>query len=269
MATRIVTGLILATGAILLLTLAPPWAAYILVQIASLLVAHEFYTITLGTASLEANRARYVGILVVGGLCALAWFAPRDLISGLVVAPLILLPTVLFSAAKVEDMGPRAALLVCGVYYLGLAICTLTLITAMGSKGPLITLALFAAVFAGDSGAFFSGKFLGKNSPKLYAKISPKKTWAGSIGGAIASVLGFMLINWLGDLRFDLHHAAIMGFGCGVVEQVGDLAESLFKRAYGVKDSGNILPGHGGIWDRIDGVLFAAPFLGLYLRHFA
>ncbi|MBT9560433.1 MAG: phosphatidate cytidylyltransferase [Myxococcales bacterium] len=255
MATRIVTGLLLAAGAILLLSLGPPVGAYALIQLAALLVGDELFRIVLGA---ERTRERYVGTTLLAAVVALGWFAPAQALLALFVAAPILLSLVLFSPDDVETLARRAAFLVAGFYYLALPLVALVFIGAR-EKGPLEMLALFGAVFAGDSGAFFAGKFLGKH--KLYEKISPKKTWEGAVGGAVASVGGFVLISTLGNLSYSLPVAIGLGFACGVVEQVGDLVESLFKRAAGVKDSGSILPGHGGMLDRVDGLLFAAPVL--------
>ncbi len=263
MAVRIITGLIMAAGAIALLSLAAPVWTYALIQVAVMIVADEFLRISLGA---DQKRERLAGVLAIGALAAVTWWCPASILHALVAGPPLLLAVVLFSAADVKDMGPRAGLLVCGFAYIGLALVPLTLIAASGPKGPLYLLALFGAVFGGDTGAYFSGKFLGDK--KLYEKISPKKTWAGAFGGAAASVFGFVLIATLAGLTIPLVHAAVLGLGCGVCGQVGDLAESLFKRAYGVKDSGTILPGHGGMWDRIDGIMFGAPFMWLYTQLF-
>lgn len=259
MAPRIITGLILAGAAIAILTIAPPWASYVLFQLAAVLCGDEFYRIVLGP---DRVRERLVGSAIIASTVGVAWFAPALLPAVFLLAGPLLLTLVLFSSGDVKDLAPRAAYLLTGIVYLAVPLVALTLLanprTAPGF-GPLLVLALFAAVFAGDSGAFFAGKFLGKH--KLYEKISPKKTWEGSVGGAIASTLGFLLITKLGSLPFSVPVALGLGFAVGVVEQIGDLVESLFKRAAGVKDSGSLLPGHGGVLDRVDGVLFGAPVL--------
>ncbi|MFT7621406.1 MAG: phosphatidate cytidylyltransferase [Myxococcota bacterium] len=258
MSSRIVTGLLLAAGAILLLTLAPPVWTMLLIQLAAIGVADEFCRITMGA---DRWRERIAGMIAVGLFPAVSWWAPEYLLLLAVSVPPLLLTSVLFSNATVQEMGTRAGYLVAGASYLGFAVAALTLIVA--SKGSVFVLAIIAAISAGDSGAFFAGKAFGKTP--LYPKISPKKTREGSLGGAFASVLGVVLVNWFGDLGIPLVHQIGLGLGAGISGAVGDLAESLFKRAFGVKDSGTLLPGHGGVWDRIDGVLFAAPFAFVYL----
>lgn len=116
-----------------------------------------------------------------------------------------------------------------------------------------VPLALFIFIWCNDTGAYLSGMTFGKH--KLFPRISPKKTWEGSIGGCILTVgVAYLIAPWIG-----LEHFASMGLGAVVVifGTWGDLVESLFKRKLGIKDSGNILPGHGGILDRFDSALMA------------
>ena len=132
----------------------------------------------------------------------------------------------------------------------------------MSEGGHFVILVLVIAWLA-DTGGYFAGRFLGK--AKLYEAVSPKKTWAGAYGGIAGSLLGVVVmtlaflpwLNW-----FDVVAIAVIG---GIVGQLGDLTESLIKRSVGVKDSGALLPGHGGILDRIDAVLFIAPFVYAYV----
>jgi phosphatidate cytidylyltransferase len=114
-----------------------------------------------------------------------------------------------------------------------------------------------------DTGAYFAGKYLGKQ--KLYEKVSPKKTWAGAIGGVITATLGAFGLTYLyGAPKIDPIHLALIAPVATVLGQIGDLAESLLKRSVGVKDSGKIMPGHGGLLDRVDALVFAGPALLAY-----
>lgn len=121
--------------------------------------------------------------------------------------------------------------------------------------GLLATLWLFAVVWGTDIAAFFAGRAFG--GPKLAPRISPKKTWSGAIGGAIAAVAaGVGVAAWGG--ASDLLPVAVIALACSVAVVVGDLVESGVKRVYGAKDSSKLIPGHGGLMDRLDGFLFAA-----------
>jgi phosphatidate cytidylyltransferase len=128
-------------------------------------------------------------------------------------------------------------------------------------RGPMIVLWLVFLVIAADIGAFFVGRAYGKR--KLAMRVSPGKTWEGAIGGLVTVAL----VALAGALCFGLPALRSVAFGCavGIFSVVGDLTESMFKRAAGLKDSGALLPGHGGMLDRIDSVSAAAPLYALGL----
>ena len=121
---------------------------------------------------------------------------------------------------------------------------------------------LLMVVWATDSAAYLVGRRVG--GARLAPSISPGKTWAGLGGGVIGASLASVIVAWaLGSER--LVHAAGLGAGFAVIAQLGDLAESMLKRRAGVKDSGSLIPGHGGVLDRVDGLLLTAPALSLLL----
>ena len=133
-----------------------------------------------------------------------------------------------------------------------------------GHLGGYAVLTVFIGVWTCDSLAYFIGSAIGKH--KIFPRVSPNKSWEGSIAGLIGSFIALLLIvrvGWLPGL--DYTDALILGLITGVAGQIGDFAESLVKRDVGVKDSSNLLPGHGGAWDRLDSILFAAPLSYLYL----
>lgn len=144
-----------------------------------------------------------------------------------------------------------------GVIYIGWTMSHLLLLNKM-SEGILLVLYLFFAIWSSDSGAYFVGKFFGKH--KLWPKVSPKKTIEGSIGGIVTTCLVLYLLNMYCGLLPN-YSVFVIGIVISIVGQIGDLIESLIKRFCGVKDSGNILPGHGGILDRFDSIMLAAPFM--------
>ncbi len=118
---------------------------------------------------------------------------------------------------------------------------------------------LLGIVFLGDTFAYFVGKTLGKS--KILPAISPNKTWAGSVGGLFGSIFAVVLAKLLFFQQLPILPLVILAILTGAAAQVGDFFESLLKRVANKKDSGALMPGHGGILDRIDGVLFASPFI--------
>ena len=132
----------------------------------------------------------------------------------------------------------------------------------------LLPLSIFIFLWTNDSGAYCCGSLLGRH--KLFPRVSPGKSWEGSIGGCVLVLAVAALIGWWannGDMKHQLGMAAWMGLGLVVVVfgTLGDLVESLFKRTLGIKDSGNLLPGHGGMLDRFDSALMAIPAAVIYL----
>jgi phosphatidate cytidylyltransferase len=132
-----------------------------------------------------------------------------------------------------------------------------------GEYNYQIILGFFILLWTNDTGAYLSGKYLGKN--KLFERISPKKTWEGSIGGGILTlVLAYILSIYFTNLN--LTNWLIIAILIAVFGGLGDLVESMLKRSLGIKDSGKLLPGHGGILDRFDGLLLSVPFVYSYLQ---
>jgi phosphatidate cytidylyltransferase len=256
----------------------PTWA---LIFVASLLAMHEFFVMTLPK---EDRRAA----LVMGGLACLVfyWVDPITVLgmklgeqwqqlAVLGEKPLLLFVVVivpglyfLFRFRDIPTVAGRITATITGIVYAGLLTTFLSLFKRMFSEdrgdygGHFVVLVLLIAWLA-DTGGYFAGRFLGK--AKLYEAVSPKKTWAGAIGGIAGSLAGViamkvLFLDWLNWV--DVFAIAIPG---GILGQLGDLAESLIKRSVGVKDSGALLPGHGGILDRIDAVLFIAPYVYGYV----
>lgn len=128
----------------------------------------------------------------------------------------------------------------------------------------ILLLAFFVIQWANDTGAYLVGRAIGKH--KLFERISPNKTWEGAFGGAVFALLAGFLFAFFTNSH--IGHWLVIAALITVFGTLGDLTESQIKRSVGVKDSGNILPGHGGILDRFDGVLFSAPFVLTYLHLF-
>jgi phosphatidate cytidylyltransferase len=161
-----------------------------------------------------------------------------------------------FSAAIAQYQGrPITAWTYLGVFYCGLPAAALVILRDDPAFGITAMVWLFAAIWAADILAYFAGRIIG--GPKLWPAVSPKKTWAG-LGGAVAggALAGAAVSLWIGQTGIWI--LAMIGALLGLVEQGGDLFESALKRRYGVKDSGRLIPGHGGVLDRVDGLVAAA-----------
>ena len=153
------------------------------------------------------------------------------------------------------------ALTFAGVLYIGWLGATAILVRNL-PNGLVWTAIALVTVWATDTGAYFVGTRIGRHG--FFTSISPKKTWEGAVGGTVLALLTMLV---LGTLFAGLEplQSLVFGLGISVAGTFGDLAESLMKRQTGVKDSGNILPGHGGLLDRIDSLLFAAVFAYYFL----
>ena len=177
--------------------------------------------------------------MAMAGLCMLVWLVP---------------------SGPRENGNPvsRPSLrwLVAGGLYVGMAVLAIAWLRTLDSNGELIVW-LFFCVWATDVGGYFFGKGIG--GPKLAPTISPKKTWAGFFGGVFLAVVAALLFSTLFGWDRSLLFLSGAGVCVSVMAQIGDLFESLIKRRFGAKDSGDLIPGHGGVLDRVDGLVFAAP----------
>lgn len=132
------------------------------------------------------------------------------------------------------------------------------------TTGGKYTVTVFLSIFILDTAAYFAGKIFG--SHPLFPRISPKKTVEGAIGGLIGAVSTLVIVKYVFFNELSLVHALMIGTIIGVAGQIGDVLESFIKRKAGVKDSSSILPGHGGVLDRFDSLIFASPFVYFYVR---
>ena len=154
------------------------------------------------------------------------------------------------------------AITLAGALYVGWIGAHFLLVRAL-PNGMQWTMATLVTAWAADTGAYAFGKRYGRHG--FFTAVSPKKTWEGAIGGWVSATLMMLVIGQFSGLSVSVAHSLTFGFGIGIAAAAGDLAESLLKRQTGVKDSSDILPGHGGVLDRIDSLLFAAAFAYYYL----
>lgn len=254
--------------AIILATLwhLPPWTTVLLASAAALLAAGEIAGMA-AHAGARVSRA-FVGVaaaLVVVAFLASAQQQPVDALA-------IVLLALLVSAGAVTLMhGPdpatltRAATVIMTPLYVGLPLGVIAWVQWF--HGPAATTWLLAMIAVSDSAQYYCGRAFGRR--KLAPAVSPAKTVEGAVGGlAVAAVVGAMTGSW-GLSGVSAPVAGLLTLALALAGIVGDLFESLLKRSVGVKDSSALIPGHGGVLDRIDSHLFAAPVFYLFLRFMA
>lgn len=178
-------------------------------------------------------------------------------------AALLLIPaSYVITQKPLEDSLPSSAVAVLGTTYVGMLGGSLIRLRNDFPEGSKLVFFLLLVVWLGDAGAYYVGKSFGKH--KLSPRISPKKTIEGLLGGIAASIIAAVVIHFTFFEKFPLMHAIIAGGILSICGVIGDLAESMWKRSADVKDSGKLLPGHGGMLDRFDSILFTAPILYCY-----
>lgn len=199
---------------------------------------------------------RLIGLISGISILVISYIS-KNLLADIIIFSFI----VVASARLFLKKNPKSSLFDISPPVLGLLYipCLLTFQARLREFGPEWIIILYAMVWTADTFAFYIGTFIGKK--KLYIEVSPKKTWAGAAGSLIGGVFAAVLLKTVLIPSLTMTTALAAGITVGIITIVGDLVESMFKRDAGVKDSGVIIPGHGGILDKIDGVLFAGPVL--------
>jgi len=288
---RIATAVVLIPIVLVLILRAPVWILAIVAGAVALLTIHEFLKLTESYGVKPLRALTYIFVVIFFALLAFNVGSEKPLLSTAVfvyclgfaaaIAPFIFLTR----AMRNEDLStgyPAAAAAVFAFTYIALPMGMLVQLRQQWA-GAFYLLYLLLVVWAGDIFAYFVGKTIGRHL--MSPRISPKKTWEGAAASVLASVaVGWLLFNYslpissallragLIDRRDGLFGLERPGMGpviiltivLNIAAQLGDLVESLIKRGANVKDSGGILPGHGGMLDRIDALLFAAPVLWYY-----
>jgi phosphatidate cytidylyltransferase len=270
---RILTAAVLIPLVILLLFRAPFWLVTLATAAVAILACWEY--LSLADAS-GAQTSRWLVLVAVAALFAINFFRPEMLMAGFSALAFALFIAMAFRS-PLERVLLDASASIFGLLYIGLALVTIPLIWAQ-EHGPSLLLLLFCVVWAGDTVALYVGRSLGRR--KLAPKLSPGKSWEGSIASVGGSLIVTLLLVLLGQsmVRHNLMglsyeggwaHWLVLAVVLNIAAQVGDLVESALKRGAKVKDSGSLLPGHGGVLDRIDALLFAgaaAYFVALALH---
>lgn len=259
---RIATGLVLAVGWVALVRYGSFQLFWAILTAIGGIALYEYVAIVLAEES-QPFRALSLGIglfPVVGAYCRSLEMVTVSLFLALTFMTLVAVT----QYARLNDAFEFMLRTAFGVFYVGFCVAHIVLIAGT-ENGSAWLLLLTAITVASDSGAYYSGRLTGKN--KLCPAVSPGKTWEGAVGGLVFSVLGGLL----GAMFFlpDAQAMAIVtaSLVLSAIGALGDLAESVLKRSAAVKDSGQLLPGHGGLLDRGDSMLFGAPVL-FYLLHF-
>jgi phosphatidate cytidylyltransferase len=259
---RILTAAVLFPLFWLLVKRAPPWAFYAMAAIVLARAAWECVVL------LEHTPARPYKLLgVAGSLAVLASFLGLGP-SFPAVLPVFLVVVVALCASLWSREEPAAMLgsalgTLFPVIYVGVALSyTVALRGIPGEDGEDLLMLLLACVIAADTAAYYVGSAFGRR--RLAPRVSPNKSWEGALGGMVASVGAALLAHFWFFQRLPLSHAVILGLLLAVASILGDLSESVIKRAAGAKDASNLLPGHGGMLDRADSLLFAGPVLYYY-----
>lgn len=240
------------------------WLFHFIFGLVGILGLNEFYTLFKNT---ETKPNRIIGLIIgtiIYGVGVSIIYYPG--ISMALLMGVILLSFGAVALAelyrKKERPFENMAITLVGIPYLILPVALLNTMIRFDHETGTITefwpvLSIFILVWCSDTFAYLVGRQIGKR--KLFERISPKKSWEGFFGGLVFAVLGGMIIAWATEASFIEY--AVYGLVISSVGTMGDLVESMLKRSVNVKDSGNILPGHGGILDRFDAVLFVIPFI--------
>jgi phosphatidate cytidylyltransferase len=276
---RTLTALLLIPPVVYLIGWSPEWLFLLAVVIAVVLALREFFALCRYMNLKVFSLAGYVGAVA---LCV-AQILPRNenlfIVMHLVLALVLLIPILaLRRSTDLKDYLVATAVTLFGILYIGLTLSCLVPIRFSGHTlgsawtveggtgqairpGPRPLLLLFLVLWAGDICAYLVGRSMGR--VPFFARISPRKTWEGALAGLAGSLLaGWAFAYWLWKTA-DVKTVILIAGWVALAGQIGDLVESAIKRGANQKDSGTLLPGHGGFLDRIDSLLFGAPALWL------
>ncbi len=264
---RFLTAVVVVPALLALMFLAPDWGWYLLVAFACFVGATELF----GMTHPGDRVAQIIGALMTVGVSAGVYYAstqPKVLIAVMCAVPIVGVLLPLWRLGDISTAGLRVMTNVGGPFYIGALLTTIALLHRdQGDVGPHYVVMTLTFAWFGDTGGYFFGRFLGKT--KLYEAVSPKKTRAGFVGSLVGSTLGALLAHFWYLPSIPLHHVVPLALIAGSLGQLGDLVESLLKRSTGIKDSGWIVPGHGGLLDRIDALLIVSPIVWAYTAFFS
>lgn len=233
---------------------APAWGFFCMVAGIAGWALCEYYAMVLpGRRYVE----RWLAIITGVSLMIPLVFEQYEVFAGLITFIVFIFACLfLLHHGTMERAAGDLALMVFGFFYLSIPLAHMVMLRYLEHGTRWILLVLFM-VMVNDTSAYFTGTFLGRH--KLYPSVSPKKSVEGAVGGLAGSLCAAAVAHWTFVPWTALSHILLLGLVAGVVAELGDLFESLLKRSFGIKDSGALIPGHGGILDRLDSLIFVFP----------
>ena len=239
----------------------PPWLFSLLISVVALFALWEFLSLYFaGTDSILTKVLSCCAAILL--LLAMHKGLPQIVLLGLLGTVAILMAGFFISPVKAKQKLPRWLAYLFGVFYVGLLLGYFSLLRNL-EHGVALVFFVIIVTWLSDTGGFFVGKTLGRHP--LAPTLSPKKTIEGLLGGVVFSVAGAIICQVTFIPFFSLFQCGMLGIGLALLGALGDLAESAIKRSVHVKDSGTIIPGHGGALDRVDSLLFTGPAMYYYV----
>ena len=264
LAVRLATAAVGVPAILALIFIAPAWGFYLLVLAAALVGSSELFAMT----HPGDRPSQALGVLLSGVASATVFFFhgdPRALVTLVVAIPLLGPLLTLLRLGEMSTAALRACAMGFGPLFVAAPLTMLALLRVeLREAGGGYVLLAIGFAWLSDTGGYFAGRFLGKH--KLYEAVSPKKTVEGAIGGLAAATAWAILGHYWFAPSLPLLHAVPLAIVAAAIGQAGDLGESLLKRSTGIKDSGTIVPGHGGILGRVDALILTGAIVYLYVR---
>jgi phosphatidate cytidylyltransferase len=260
---RLATAAVALPLLLALLFYGPAWGWLVFLLLIAAVGAYELFGMT-HPGDLVARGA---GVVLLWAVVLGMWFGAEDariLFTVVVALPFASILLALWRLGDIPTAALRLAASTFGPMWLGAGLGSIALLRVKGGDhGAAYVVLALALAWISDTGAYFAGRAFGKH--KLYEKVSPKKTIEGAIGGVVATVGVAVGMHFVLLPEMSIRDAIILGVLGSVLGGLGDLGESLLKRSVGVKDSGGIVPGHGGILDRVDAVVVTSSIVLVYL----
>jgi len=253
---RILTALIAGPLLFVVVWWAGLLAFKILVGLASIIIAFEYYSLCFTDEGSFLWRLWGIVLILIPILTACVFGSQSYLLFSLYISLLLSIISIILTYGSLQSPFRHWAFLALGVFYLGICLSFAILLRLL-PFGKRWIVFLLVVIFCGDAGAYYSGRAFGKH--KLCPAISKGKTKEGAIGGIVTNFIAALFMWYILFQNLNIWKLAFIAVLSGIVGQFGDLAASTIKRYAGAKDSGHILPGHGGFLDRLDAVILAVP----------